>query len=120
MSAITSPLSFIQHSGVCNKILNNYKLLGKYSSLQYHSFKKLAFADSLSCRFNIQQFYLLPTQCIYVFCVDVRTSSDYFFHTALNDPSPWYLYLVEGHHRVRGPAWPNDPKSYASGSISYW
>jgi len=35
-------------------------------------------------------------------------------------PSPWYLYLVEGYRRVRGLAWPNDPKSYASGSISYW
>jgi hypothetical protein len=25
--------------------------------------------------FNIQQFYVLPTQCIYVFCVDLRTNS---------------------------------------------
>jgi hypothetical protein len=23
-------------------------------------------------QFNIQQFYVLPTQCIYVFCVDLR------------------------------------------------
>ena len=29
-------------------------------------------------QFNIQQFYVLPTQCIYVFCVDLRTKSDYF------------------------------------------
>jgi hypothetical protein len=29
-------------------------------------------------RFNIQQFHVLPTQCIYVFCVDLRTNSDYF------------------------------------------
>ena len=29
-------------------------------------------------QFNIQQFYVLPTDCIYVFCVDVRTNSDYF------------------------------------------
>jgi hypothetical protein len=29
-------------------------------------------------KFNIQQFYVLPTQCIYVFCVDLRTNSDYF------------------------------------------
>jgi hypothetical protein len=29
-------------------------------------------------QFNIQQFYVLPTQCIYVLCVDLRTSSDYF------------------------------------------
>jgi len=29
-------------------------------------------------RFNMQQFYVLPPQCIYVFCVDPRTNSDYF------------------------------------------
>ena len=29
-------------------------------------------------QFNIQQFYVLPTQCIHVFCVDLRTNSDYF------------------------------------------
>ena len=29
-------------------------------------------------RFNINKFYVLPTQCIYVFCVDLRTNSDYF------------------------------------------
>jgi hypothetical protein len=29
-------------------------------------------------QFSIQQFYVLPTQCIYVFCVDLRTNSDYF------------------------------------------
>ena len=28
--------------------------------------------------FKLQQFYVLPTQCIYVFCVDLRTNSDYF------------------------------------------
>jgi hypothetical protein len=29
-------------------------------------------------QFNIQQLYVLPTQCIYVFCVDLRTNIDYF------------------------------------------
>jgi hypothetical protein len=29
-------------------------------------------------QFNIKQFYVLPTHCIYVFCVDLRTNSDYF------------------------------------------
>ena len=29
-------------------------------------------------QFNIEQFYVLPTQCIYVFCVDLKTNSDYF------------------------------------------
>jgi len=28
--------------------------------------------------FNIQKFCVLPTHCIYVFCVDLRTNSDYF------------------------------------------
>ena len=28
--------------------------------------------------FSIQHFHVLPTQCIYVFCVDLRTNSDYF------------------------------------------
>ena len=27
---------------------------------------------------NIPQFYVLPKQCIYVFCVDLRTKNDYF------------------------------------------
>ena len=26
-------------------------------------------------QFNIQQFYVQPTQCIYVFCVDLRTNN---------------------------------------------
>ena len=29
-------------------------------------------------QFNIQQLYVLSTQCIYVFCVDLRTNSHYF------------------------------------------
>jgi hypothetical protein len=29
-------------------------------------------------QFYIQQFYVLPTQCIYVFCVDLKTYSGYF------------------------------------------
>jgi len=29
-------------------------------------------------QFNIQQFYVLSTLCIYVFCVDLKTNSDYF------------------------------------------
>jgi len=29
-------------------------------------------------RFNIQKLYVLLTQCIYVFCIDLRTNSNYF------------------------------------------
>jgi len=31
-----------------------------------------------TARYNIKQFYVLSTQCIYVFCVDLRTNSHYF------------------------------------------
>ena len=31
-----------------------------------------------TARFNIQQFYVLPTEYIYVFCVDLIINSDYF------------------------------------------
>ena len=37
-----------------------------------------------TARFNIQQFYILPTQCIYVFCVDLRTNW-LFPYTTLTD-----------------------------------
>jgi len=29
-------------------------------------------------QFNAQQFHVLPTQIIYVFCICLRTNSDYF------------------------------------------
>ena len=29
-------------------------------------------------QFNVHRFYVLPTRCIYVFCVDLRTNSNYF------------------------------------------
>jgi len=41
-------------------------------------------------QFNIQQFYVLPTQCIYAFCMDLRTNSDYF---------PIQLYLTGFYNR---------------------
>jgi hypothetical protein len=31
-----------------------------------------------TARVNIKKYYVLPTQCIYVFCKDFRTNSDYF------------------------------------------
>jgi hypothetical protein len=31
-----------------------------------------------TARFKIHKFYVLPTQRVYVFCVDLRTNSDYF------------------------------------------
>ena len=34
--------------------------------------------ELFKAQFNIQQLYVLPTQFIYVFCVDLRINSDYF------------------------------------------
>ena len=31
-----------------------------------------------SCQFNMQKLYVLITLCIYVFCVNLRTNSNYF------------------------------------------
>jgi len=31
-----------------------------------------------TARFIIQKSHVLPTQCVYMFCVDLRTNSDYF------------------------------------------
>jgi hypothetical protein len=31
-----------------------------------------------TAKYHIKKSYVLPTQCIYVFCVDLRTNSDYF------------------------------------------
>ena len=52
-------------------------------------------------QFNIQQFHVLPIQCIYVFCVDLRTNSDYF-------PIQHYLtgfYNWDGVCLLRGTNW---------------
>jgi len=36
-------------------------------------------------QFDIQQFYILPTQCINVFCVDLRTEQRLFPYTTMTD-----------------------------------
>jgi hypothetical protein len=41
-------------------------------------------------QFNIHKFYVLSTQCIYVFCVDLRKKQRLFPHTALAD---WFFKL---------------------------
>ena len=34
--------------------------------------------DDVLLSLMFRKFYVLPTECIYVFCVDLRTNSDYF------------------------------------------
>jgi hypothetical protein len=41
-------------------------------------------------RSNIQKFYVLPTQCFYVFCMDLRTSTEYFYIR-----SSWLVFITE-------------------------
>jgi len=49
-------------------------------------------------RFNIKQFYILPRQCIYVFCMNVRTLSDYFpaEHELISLYKPNKVYVLFG------------------------
>jgi hypothetical protein len=51
--------------------------------------------------FNFQNFYVLPTQCVYVFCVDFGTNSDYFLiqHELTN------FYNRDGDCLLRGTNW---------------
>ena len=53
-------------------------------------------------QFNIQKFYVLPTHCNYVFCVDLRTNSDYLpvWHANCS-PSPERAFSAQ----VPGVTW---------------
>ena len=44
-------------------------------------------------RFNIKKFYVLPTQYIYVLCVDLRTNSDYF-PTQIQHVYCWHIMFT--------------------------
>jgi hypothetical protein len=55
--------------------LINHKVLFYVSSL-FLTF--ILWSSLRTTWFNVQKFYVLSTQCIYVFCVDLRTHRDYF------------------------------------------
>ena len=42
----------------------------------YYTYRTVV--SKLTTRFYSQKFRFLSTRCIYVFCVDLRTNSDYF------------------------------------------
>ena len=66
----------LRNAGGCNSD-TQHRGLGKMRF--YVSMHPLEASGQYMYRqFNIQQFYVLPTQCIYVFCVDLRTNSHYF------------------------------------------
>ena len=56
--------------------LNSLGVMLSDSELSHHS-EELS-GHYMYHQFNIQQFYVLPTQCVYVFCVGLRTNNDYF------------------------------------------
>jgi len=45
-------------------------------------------------QFNIQQFYVLPTQCIYVFYVDLRINSLYNINRLVFVTKPECVYCT--------------------------
>ena len=47
-------------------------------------------ATLCTTRCKIKKLYVLPTQCIYVFCVDLRTNSDYFLYNI-----KWLVFITE-------------------------
>ena len=49
----------------------------------YHVFRRISTVQIpvvalCTTKFNTLKFYVLHTQCVYMFCVDLRTNSDYF------------------------------------------
>jgi hypothetical protein len=58
-----------------------FRLFRKFRGLRYSHGEFANYEASghyMYSQFNIQQSYVMPTQCVYVFCVDLRTNSDYF------------------------------------------
>jgi hypothetical protein len=67
------------HSGVATIPLNNRHHKVSFYSLQESLMQNQSSKVTIcTTSFNIPQLYVLPTQCIYVFRVDLRTTSDYF------------------------------------------
>jgi hypothetical protein len=44
-------------------------------------------------KFNVYKFYFLPTQCIYVFYIDLRTNSDCFAIRCCDADSSLHIHL---------------------------
>ena len=73
-TALSSTLMSIQQTS--NITVLQYALLSSSNSLQPSG--HYMYRTVVTICTTIQQFYVLPTQCIYVFCMNLRTNSDYF------------------------------------------
>jgi hypothetical protein len=68
----------IRGHGICYGIYVA-KQSGYYSAMQRYAFNPVKSSGHYMYRqFNIQQYSVLHTQCIYLFCVNLRTNSYYF------------------------------------------
>ena len=54
----------------------SYSVRSAPQTVQGHAVPPFRHTRTISV--NMQQFYVPPTQCIYVFCVGLSTNSDYF------------------------------------------
>jgi len=64
-SSLAKDVELMAHVRSYTSVLQNFLMMWCLLYVQYH-------------HFNTQQSYVLPTQCIYVLYVDLRTNSDYF------------------------------------------
>ena len=52
--------------------------------------------------FNTQTFYSLATECVYVFCMDIRKNSALFPYVALSD---CFFFIIAKNSLLRSPKW---------------
>ena len=65
---------------VNNTKVRNYCFVWIWAIISLYSINWLVFITETECDYCAirSKFYCPPTECIYVFCVDLRTNSDYF------------------------------------------
>ena len=73
---------YVLHSTFCpHSVLLCFVWISEQTGIiSLYSIDWLVFVTETECVYCAVRctFYILPTQCIYVFCVDLRTNSDYF------------------------------------------
>jgi hypothetical protein len=74
-NVIRAPYWIRRYAKICNDIIRQtHKCQPNICSLILYN----PVVTICTTTFNIQQFYIQPTQCIYVYCMDLRINSDYF------------------------------------------
>ena len=68
-------LTAAERDGDCKAGVQSVGVRAGWTASDYNYVRP--FGHCMYRQFNIQEFYVLPTQCIYVFYVDLRTNSDF-------------------------------------------